>query len=81
MGKKQIQKDVNTVHRQFRNMLASSLAVIGIGNMVRNMLKHQMVPGIEWQNKCWQISLDLDIRNFVPPVLLREENYEAKEEK
>ena len=79
--KKQMQKDVNTVHRQLRKMLASSLAVIGLGNMVRNILKHQMVPGIEWQNKCWQISLDPVIRNFVPPVLLQEENYEAKEEK
>ena len=50
-------------------------------NGTEHILTNQMDPGIEWQNKCWQISLDPVILYFVPPVPLREENYEAKERK
>ena len=42
-------------------------------NGTEHTLTNQMDPGIEWQNKCWQISLDPVIRYFVPPVLLQRE--------
>ena len=79
--------DVNTIHRQLRMMLANSLAVIGLSwgldqkrSGTEPTLINETDPGIEWQKKwCW-LSLDPVIQYFVPPVPLREENYEAKEE-
>ena len=69
-----------------RNMLANSLAVIGVSwgldqkkNGAEPFLTNQMDHGIQWQKKWWRNSLDPVIRYFVPPVPLREENYEAKE--
>ena len=56
--KKEIQKDVNTTHRQLRIMLANSLAVIGhswdLGqkrNGTEPTLTNPTDPGIEWQKK------------------------------
>ena len=76
---------MNTIHRQLLNMFAKSLAVIGLSwglderkNGTEPTPTNQMDPGIEGQNKCRQISLDPVIQYFVPPVLLREEKYEAK---
>ena len=48
--------------------------------MVRNL--HWQNPtdhGIKLQRTWWRISQDPVIQHFVPPVPLREENYEAKE--
>ena len=44
-------------------------------NGTDHVLTYQMDLGIEWKNTCWQLSV---IWYFVPPVSLREENYEAR---
>ena len=65
-------------------ILSRSLVFLGAWirrkNCTELTLTNQMDHGIEWRKKWWQISLDPVIHCFVPPVLLREENYEAKEE-
>ena len=50
--------NVNTIHRQFRIMLAHSLAVVGFSwgldqkkSGTEPTLTNQMEPGIEWQKK------------------------------
>ena len=72
--------------RKFPSRSLVFLAVVGLSwgldqkkNGTEPFLTNQMDPGIDWQNKRWQISFDPVIRYFVPPVLLQEENYEAKE--
>ena len=81
------ESNVKTIHRQLRIMLSNFLAVVGLSwgldqkkIGVEPTLTNQMDRGIEWQKKLWQISLDPVIRYFVPPVPLKEENYEAEEE-
>ena len=56
--KKEIQKDLNTIHRQFRKNLADSLAVIGPSwnlaqkrNGTEPTPTNPTDPGIEWQKK------------------------------
>ena len=85
-GEKEIKKDVNTIHRQLRIMLANSIAVIGLSwsldqkrNGTELTLTNPTDHGINLQRTWWQISQDLVIQYFVPPVPLREENYGAKE--
>ena len=80
---KETNNNVNTIHRQLLNMLANSLAVIGLSwgldhkkNGAERTLTNQMDPG---DRMAQEISLDLVIRYFVPPAPLREENYEANE--
>ena len=79
---KETKNNVNKIHKQLRNMLANSLAVIGLSwrldqkkNGTEPTLTNQMDPGIDGPNKCWQFSLDRVIRYFMPPVPVREENY------
>ena len=79
---KATKNNVNTNHRQLRNMLPNFLAVIGLSwgldhkkNGTEPKLKNQMEHGIVRQKKWWQISLDPVIRYFVPPAVLREENF------
>ena len=84
--KKEIQKDLNTIHRQLRNMLVNSLAVIGLSwnlDQKRNGTEptptNPTDPGIEWQKKwCWISQIPI-IQYFVPSVPSREGSYEAKE--
>ena len=77
--KKEIQKYENTSHRQLRNMLVNSRAVIGLSwsmDQKRNGMEptptNPTDPGTEWQKKWWQLSLDPVIRHFVPSVALWE---------
>ena len=58
LGKKEMHKDVNTVHRQLRNMLVDSHAVIGLcwgleqkRNGAEPTPTNPTDPGIEWQRK------------------------------
>ena len=68
-------------------MLADSLAVIGLSwswirrGVVRNLhWQTRRVMEFNLQRTWWQISQDPVIQYFAPPVPLREENDEAKEE-
>ena len=68
-------------------MLAKSLTVIGLSwdqdqnkNGTEPLLRNRMDHGIEGQKNMMVISQDPVIQYFVPPVPLREDNYEAKEE-
>ena len=72
---------MNTIHRQLRNMLGNSLAVIGLTwgldqkkSGAAPTLTNQMGHGIEWQKFAIMV-----IQHVVPKVPLRGENYEAKE--
>ena len=83
--KKEMQKDVNTIHIQTRNMLVNSLAVIGLSrgldqkrNVTELALTNPTDPGPELQRIWWLTSQISAIQYFVPPVPLREENWEAK---
>ena len=61
---KEIQKDVNTIHRQLRNMLVDSRAVLGLSwgsDQKRNGTEPTPTkptdPGSEWQRRwCWNFS-------------------------
>ena len=68
-------------------MLADFLAVIGLSwglDQKRSGTERTLTDvtdhGINQRKTWWQISQDPVIQYFVPPVPLREENYEAKEE-
>ena len=56
--KKEIQKDLNTIHKQMRKKLVNSLAVIGLSwnlaqkrNGTEPTPTNPTDPGIEWQKK------------------------------
>ena len=75
--KKETKKDVNTIHRQVRIMLANSFAVIGLSwgldqkrKGTEPTLTNPTDQGIKQHRKWWQSSQDLVIQSFVSPVLL-----------
>ena len=85
---KETQKDVNTIHRQLRIMLADSLAVIGLywgldqkKSGTELTLTDLTDHGINLQRIWWQISQDPVIQYFVPPVHLRGELRSKEESK
>ena len=77
--KKELQKCVNTIHRQLRIMLADSLAVVGHSwdlGQKRNCTELPLInptePGTKLPNKwCWISQIPV-IQYFVRPVPLRE---------
>ena len=83
---KETRNNVYTIHRQLQNMLANSLAVIGL-SWGLDQKKNGTEPFSHKPHQSWDPmaeemmdnSLDPVIRYFVPPVPVRKENYEAKE--
>ena len=80
-GEEGIHKDVNTIHRQLRIILANSLAVIGLSwgldqkrNGTEPTLTNPVDRGTKQQRTWWWISQNPVTRYFVPPVPLKEES-------
>ena len=83
---KETKNNVNTIHRQLWIMLANLLAVMGLSwgldqksSGTEPTLTNPTNPGTKLQRIWWWISQIPVIQFFVPPVPLREENYEATE--
>ena len=84
---KETKSNVKTIHRQLRIMLAKfprgHWSFLGPGSEESGTeltLTNPTDHGINLQRIWWHISQDLVSQYLVLPVLLREENYEAKEE-
>ena len=83
MGKQRCEYTSHTVANYARKI--PSLSLVSLGARIRKngaelTLTNPTDHGINLQRICWQISQDPVIQYFVPPVLLRKDNYEAKQE-
>ena len=80
------QKDVNTIHRQLRNMLANSLAVTGLSwGLDQKRIGTEPTPtnptdpGIKLHRTWWWLSLDPVTQYSVPPVAFERWELRSKE--